>query len=60
MNVERFATLSAEHLGALIGWLGMLEDAQIARQTFDDLKAAGGDRKRAGGLERDAVAGEID
>jgi len=25
-----------------------LEDARIARETFDELKAAGGDRKRAG------------
>jgi hypothetical protein len=57
---KRFAVLSAEDWEALVEWLETLEDAQIARQAFDELKAAGGDRKRAGWLEWDAVAGEID
>jgi hypothetical protein len=37
-----------------------LEAARIARDAFDVLKAAGGDRKRAGWREWDAVASELD
>ena len=57
---KRFALLSADDWEALIDWLETLEDAQIARQAFADLKAAGGDRDRAGCREWDAVADEIE
>jgi hypothetical protein len=57
---KRFAVVSAEDWDALIEWLETLEDGQLARQAFAELKAAGGDRKRAGWLEWDAVADEID
>jgi hypothetical protein len=57
---KRFAVVSAEDWEALIEWLETLEDRQIARQAFADLNAAGGDRERAGWLEWDAVADEID
>jgi hypothetical protein len=57
---KRFAVLSAEDWEALVEWLETLEDTRIAREAWDELKAAGGDRKRAGWLEWDAVAGEID
>lgn len=57
---KRLAVLDADDWEALIEWLETLEDAQIARRAFDELKAAGGDRKRAGWLEWDAVAGELD
>ena len=57
---KRFAVLSLEDWEALIEWLETLEDIQIARQAFAELKAAGGDRKRAGWLQWDAVAGEIE
>jgi hypothetical protein len=57
---RRFAILSAEDWEALIEWLETLEDSQIARQAFAELKAAGGDRKRAGGVPWDTVADEID
>jgi len=57
---RRFAVLSAEDWEALIEWLETLEDSQIARQAFAELKAAGGDRKRAGWVQWDAVADEID
>ncbi len=56
---KRFAILSAEDWEALIEWLETVEDLQIARQAFAELKAAGGDRKRAGWLEWESVAGEI-
>jgi len=56
---KRFAILGAEDWETLIEWLETLEDLQIARQAFAELKAAGGDRKRAGWLEWKSVAGEI-
>ena len=54
---KRLAVLSAEDWETLIEWLETLEDMQIARQAFAELKAAGGDRKRAGWLEWKSVAG---
>ena len=57
---RRFAVLSAEDWEALIEWLETLEDSQIARQAFAELRAAGGDRKRAGWVPWDTVADEID
>ena len=38
---KRFAVLSAEDWEALVEWLETLEDAQIARQAFAELKAFG-------------------
>ena len=57
---KRFAVLSVEDWEALIEWLETLEDAHVAREAFAELKAAGGDRKRAGWVEWAAVADEID
>lgn len=48
---KRFAVVSAEDWEALIEWLETVEDTQIAKQAFDELKAAGGDRKKAGWSE---------
>jgi hypothetical protein len=45
---KRFAVLSAEDWEGLIEWLETLEDSQIARQAMDELRAAKGNRKRAG------------
>ncbi len=56
---KRLAVLSAEDWETLIEWLETLEDLQIVRQAFAELKAASGDRKRAGWLEWKNVAGEI-
>src|SRR5262249_16293072 len=56
---KRFAVLSADDWEALIDWLETLEDTRIARQAYAELQAAGGDRKRAGWLEWDAVADEL-
>lgn len=56
---KRFAVLDAEDWEALIEWLETLEDIQVARQALAELKAAGGDRQRAGWLEWKTVAGEI-
>jgi PHD/YefM family antitoxin component YafN of YafNO toxin-antitoxin module len=52
---KRFAVLSAEDWEALIEWLETLEDAQIARQSFVELKAARGSRRKAGWLKWNAV-----
>jgi PHD/YefM family antitoxin component YafN of YafNO toxin-antitoxin module len=56
---KRLAVLSAEDWEALIEWLETLEDAQVARQAFAELKAAKGNRRRAGWLEWDAVKHEL-
>ena len=56
---KRFAVVSAEDWEALIEWLETLEDAQIARQAFAELNAAGGDRQRAGWLKWEEVEDEI-
>jgi hypothetical protein len=57
---KRFAVMNAEDWEALIEWLETLEDAQIARQAFAELKAAGGDRQRAGWLKWGEVEDELD
>jgi hypothetical protein len=57
---KRLAVLSIEDWEALIEWLETLQDVRVARQAFAELKAAGGDRQRAGWLEWKTVAGEIE
>ena len=54
---KRFVVIDAEDWEALIEWLETVEDRQIARQAFEQLKAAGGDRSRTGWLEWEAVKG---
>jgi hypothetical protein len=56
---KRLAVLSAEDWEASIKWLKTLEDIQIARAAFADLKAAGGDRKRAGWVEWEEAEKEL-
>ncbi|HYT91296.1 MAG TPA: hypothetical protein VEL76_21465 [Gemmataceae bacterium] len=58
-NGKRLAVLSADDWESLIEWLETVEDAQIARQAFAALKAAKGNRHRAGWLEWDAVKDEL-
>ncbi|HBY96565.1 MAG: hypothetical protein M5U01_31340 [Ardenticatenaceae bacterium] len=57
---KRLAVVSADDWEALIEWLETLEDVQTAREAFADLEAAGGDRKRAGWLEWEAVEGDLE
>ena len=57
---KRLAVLSAEDWESLVEWLETLEDVHLARQALAELKAAGGDRQRAGWLEWKSVAGEIE
>jgi len=56
---RRIVVIDAEDWEALIEWLETLEDTQIARQAIAELKAVGGDRKRAGWLEWNSVAGDL-
>ena len=57
---KRLAVLSAEDWEAFVEWLEDVEDIQIAREAFASLKAAGGDRQKAGWLEWDEVDQELE
>jgi hypothetical protein len=57
---RRFAFLSAEDWDVLIEWLETIEDAQVAREALKELKAAGGDREKAGWLEWSKVSGDLE
>ncbi len=52
---KQVAVLDVENWQALIEWLESLEDVQIAKQALKELKAAGGNRDRAGWLKWDDV-----
>ena len=54
------AVLDVETWQALIEWLETLEDLQIAKQALNELKAAGGNRERAGWLKWDDVESELE
>ena len=55
---KRFALVNADDWEGLIEWLETLEDLETAKHAMADLRAAGGDRKKAGWLEWDAVEAE--
>lgn len=57
---KRLAVLNAEDWEALVDWLETLEDASVVRQALANLKAAGGDRQRAGWREWKAVSEELE
>jgi len=57
---KRLAVISADEWEALIEWLETLEDVQIARTAFANLKAAEGDRTVAGWLKWDEVEQELE
>lgn len=48
---KRLAVLSSEDWEALVEWLESIEDAQTVQSAVRELKAAQGDRRRAGWLE---------
>ena len=56
---ERLAVLSANDWEALMEWLETLEDLQLTKTAYAVLKAANGDRKRAGWLKWDKVEQEL-
>jgi hypothetical protein len=57
---KRLAVVDAEDWESLIEWLETLEDIEAAEQAFEELKAASGDRQRAGWLRWDDVKGELE
>jgi hypothetical protein len=56
---ERLAVVGADEWEAMIEWLETLEDTQIAKEAFAELRAAGGDREKAGWLRWDDVKGKL-
>ena len=56
---KRLAVVSAEDWEALIEWLESIEDTQIVQQALAELKAADGDRRRAGWLDWETIREEI-
>jgi hypothetical protein len=57
---ERFAVVSIEDWETLLEWLETLEDVEIAREAYAELKASGGDREQAGWLRWDDVKEKLE
>jgi hypothetical protein len=57
---KRLAVLTVEDWEILVEWLETVEDVQIAQQVFEHLKAAGGNRKKAGWMEWDEAQKELE
>ncbi len=56
---RRFAVVEVDDWEAMIEWLENQEDLRLVQQAYAELKAAGGNRKRAGWLKWDEVREEI-
>ncbi len=56
---KRLAVVSAEDWETLVEWLETIEDTAIAQQAFAQLKAAGGDRAKAGWRKWSEAEGEL-
>ncbi len=56
---RRFAVVEMDDWEAMIEWLEDQEDLRLVQQAYTELKAAGGNRKRAGWLKWDEVREEI-
>ncbi len=56
---KRFAVVEMDDWEAMIEWLENQEDLRLVQQAYAELKAAGGNRKRAGWLKWDEVREEI-
>ena len=50
VNGKRVAVIDGDEWEAMLEWLETLEDMDAARQAFAVLRAAGGDRRKAGWL----------
>jgi len=57
---KRFAVIDAEDWEALVDWLEEVEDRQIVGHALKELRAAGGDRRRAGWQPWQSVAGALE
>jgi len=56
---KRLAMVGADEWEAMIEWLETLEDVELAKEAFAQLKAGGGDRERAGWLKWDDVKEDL-
>jgi hypothetical protein len=56
---KRLAIVSADEWEAVIEWLETVEDLTVAREAFAELRAAGGDRERAGWLRWDDIKEDL-
>jgi len=52
--------ISVDDWETLIQWLETLEDTQLAKEAFAELRAFDGDRERAGWLRWDEVKEELE
>jgi len=55
---KRLAVIDMDDWEALLNWLETVEDTEVVREALDQLKAAGGDRARAGWLHWERIAQE--
>jgi hypothetical protein len=53
------AVVDLEAWEAMVEWLETLEDVEVARQAYEQLRAADGDRERAGWLKWDEVKDDL-
>ena len=60
MGNARFAVIDVHDWERLIEWLETLEDMQVAKQAFAELKAFSGDREKAGWLRWDELKKELE
>jgi hypothetical protein len=56
---KRLAVLTAEDWEALVEWLETIEDIDIARNAYEQLKNAGGNRDQAGWKKWEDVQDEM-
>ena len=56
---KRLVVVNAEDWEALVEWLETTEDTTIAQQAFAHLKAAGGDRAKAGWRKWSDLEGDL-
>ncbi len=56
---DRFAVIDINDWESLIEWLETVEDSQIAKETYAELRAAGGNRDQAGWKRWDDVKDEL-
>jgi len=57
---QRLVVIDLNDWEALIDWLETLEDMQIAKQAFAELKTFKGNREKAGWLKWDEVKKELE
>jgi hypothetical protein len=56
---RRLAVVDLDEWEAMVEWLETLEDVEVAKQAYEQLKAADGDRERAGWLKWDEVRDDL-